>query len=115
MKDPEIQAILQDPMVRQVIRHPSGGNGAAGQTAMNDPVMRGKIGKPIASGVLQTKMQRRAAPFSEHLIRGRTPIAVDGDWGMRLPTRAMSGSLLCLTYTNILTHTQQVGGLDWGA
>ena len=43
MKDPEIQAILQDPMVRQVIQDLSGGNGAAGQQAMNDPVMRGKI------------------------------------------------------------------------
>ena len=55
MKDPEIQAILQDPMVRQVIQDLSGGNGAAGQQAMNDPVMRGKIEKLIASGVLQTK------------------------------------------------------------
>jgi len=55
MKDPEIQAILQDPMVRQVIQDLSGGNGTAGQQAMNDPVMRGKIEKLIASGVLQTK------------------------------------------------------------
>jgi stress-induced-phosphoprotein 1 len=55
MKDPEIQAILQDPMVRQVIQDLSGGNGAAGQQAMNDPVMRGKIEKLVASGVLQTK------------------------------------------------------------
>jgi hypothetical protein len=42
-------------MVRQVIQDLSGGNGAAGQQAMNDPVMRGKIEKLIASGVLQTK------------------------------------------------------------
>ena len=42
MKDPEIQAILQDPMVRQVIQDLSGGNGAAGQQAMNDPVMRAR-------------------------------------------------------------------------
>ena len=55
LKDPEIQAILQDPKVRQVIQDLSGGDVAAGQQAMNDPVMRGKIEKLIASGVLQTK------------------------------------------------------------
>merc|ERR1719405_146162 len=35
----------------QAIQDPSGGNGAAGQQAMNDPVMRGKIEKLIASCV----------------------------------------------------------------
>jgi len=55
MADPEIQAILQDPMVRDVINNLSGGDQAAGQRAMNDPVMRAKIEKLIASGVLQTK------------------------------------------------------------
>lgn len=55
MKDPEIQAILQDPMVRDVINNLSGGDQAAGQRAMSDPVMKLKIEKLIASGVLQTK------------------------------------------------------------
>ena len=55
LTDPEIQVILQDPKVRQVIQNLSGGDVAAGQRAMSDPVMRGKIEKLIASGVLQTK------------------------------------------------------------
>ena len=55
MADPEIQALLQDPVVRDVINNLSGGDQMAGQRAMNDPTMRAKIEKLIASGVLQTK------------------------------------------------------------
>mmetsp|Transcript_20153 Transcript_20153/g.20252 ORF Transcript_20153/g.20252 Transcript_20153/m.20252 type:complete len:558 (+) Transcript_20153:129-1802(+) len=54
MADPEIQSILQDPMVRQVLTDLQE-NPKYGQQAMNDPVMRGKIEKLIASGVLQVK------------------------------------------------------------
>jgi len=54
MADPEIQAILQDPMVRQVLTDLQE-NPKYGQSAMKDPVMRAKIEKLIASGVLQVK------------------------------------------------------------
>jgi len=55
MADPEIQAILQDPMVRQAINDLSGADPMAGQKVMSDPIMRNKIEKLIAAGVLQTK------------------------------------------------------------
>mmetsp|Transcript_5906 Transcript_5906/g.14172 ORF Transcript_5906/g.14172 Transcript_5906/m.14172 type:complete len:179 (-) Transcript_5906:72-608(-) len=55
MADPEIQAILRDPVVNQVIQDLSGGDQAAGQRAMADPVMSAKIQKLIAAGVLQTR------------------------------------------------------------
>jgi len=55
MADPEIQGILQDPVVRQVLQDLSGGDAMAGQRAMADPNMRMKIEKLIAAGVLQTK------------------------------------------------------------
>jgi stress-induced-phosphoprotein 1 len=54
MADPEIQAILSDPMIRQVIQDLSE-NPKYGQLAMQDPVVRAKIEKLIASGVLQVK------------------------------------------------------------
>merc|ERR1712115_522266 len=53
MADPEIQAILQDPMVNQVLRDFQENPNAANQ-AMMDKSMRGKIEKLIAAGVLQT-------------------------------------------------------------
>lgn len=57
MADPEIQAILSDPVVRQVIQDLSTSDPtaqAAGNKAMRDPVMGAKINKLIAAGVLQT-------------------------------------------------------------
>merc|ERR1712188_94051 len=54
MADPEIQQILQDPAIRQVLTDLQE-NPAYGQQAMADPVIRGKIEKLIASGVLQVK------------------------------------------------------------
>mmetsp|Transcript_42571 Transcript_42571/g.54739 ORF Transcript_42571/g.54739 Transcript_42571/m.54739 type:complete len:482 (+) Transcript_42571:568-2013(+) len=57
MADPEIQMILSDPMVRQVLQDLSTSDPvaqAAGQKAMRDPIMGGKIQKLIAAGVLQT-------------------------------------------------------------
>ncbi|VEU44721.1 unnamed protein product [Pseudo-nitzschia multistriata] len=53
MADPEIQAILQDPLVQQTLRD-FGENPSAAQQAMNDPHMRGKIQKLIAAGVVET-------------------------------------------------------------
>lgn len=53
MADPEIQAILQDPVVNQVLRDFNENPNAANQ-AMADPVMRGKIEKLIAAGIIQT-------------------------------------------------------------
>ena len=55
MADPQIQAILNDPVVRQVLQDLSGGDQMAGQRAMSDPAMAAKIEKLIAAGVLQTK------------------------------------------------------------
>ena len=53
MADPDIQAILQDPVVQQTLRD-FGENPAAAQQAMNDPGMRDKIQKLIAAGVVET-------------------------------------------------------------
>jgi len=53
MADPEIQSILQDPIVQQVLRD-FNENPDAAQQAMRDPYMRGKIEKLIASGIVQT-------------------------------------------------------------
>lgn len=54
MADPEIQAILQDPMTQQVLRDFSE-NPAAAQQAMNDPSVAARIQKLIASGVVETR------------------------------------------------------------
>merc|ERR1712232_858217 len=54
MADPEIQAILQDPVVQQVLRD-FAENPQAAQQAMNNPHMRGKINKLIAAGVIETR------------------------------------------------------------
>jgi stress-induced-phosphoprotein 1 len=54
MADPEIQFILQDPMVRQTLQDIQE-NPQTAQRAMADPVMRAKIDKLIASGILQVR------------------------------------------------------------
>ena len=53
MADPEIQSILQDPVVNQVLRDFQENPNAANK-AMADPSMRAKIEKLIAGGILQT-------------------------------------------------------------
>eukprot|EP00815_Leptocylindrus_aporus_P010944 CAMPEP_0116062066 /NCGR_PEP_ID=MMETSP0322-20121206/7501_1 /TAXON_ID=163516 /ORGANISM="Leptocylindrus danicus var. apora, Strain B651" /LENGTH=589 /DNA_ID=CAMNT_0003547229 /DNA_START=43 /DNA_END=1812 /DNA_ORIENTATION=+ len=53
MADPEIQSILQDPVIRQILQD-FNDNPNAANNAMRDPVVRAKIEKLIASGVLQT-------------------------------------------------------------
>lgn len=53
MADPEIQAILSDPVITQVLKDFSENPNAA-QEAMMDPGVRGKIEKLVAAGVLQT-------------------------------------------------------------
>lgn len=53
MADPDIQSILQDPVVQQVLRD-FGENPNAAQQAMRDAGMRAKIQKLIAAGVLET-------------------------------------------------------------
>ena len=53
MADPEIQSILQDPVITQVLRDFQENPNAANQ-AMADPSVRAKIEKLIASGILQT-------------------------------------------------------------
>mmetsp|Transcript_18879 Transcript_18879/g.39281 ORF Transcript_18879/g.39281 Transcript_18879/m.39281 type:complete len:572 (+) Transcript_18879:36-1751(+) len=52
MADPEIQSILQDPVIRQVLQDFQQ-NPKAAQQAMMDPMVNGKIEKLIAAGVLQ--------------------------------------------------------------
>jgi len=54
MADPQIQAILQDPVTQQVLRD-FGENPNAAQQAMMDPSVRGKIEKLIAAGVIETR------------------------------------------------------------
>jgi len=53
MADPEIQAILTDPMIQQVLKD-FNENPNAAQAAMSDMGVRGKIEKLIAAGVVQT-------------------------------------------------------------
>lgn len=52
MKDPEIQAILQDPIINKVLKDMQT-DPVSGQRAMNDPSVRSKIEKLIAAGILQ--------------------------------------------------------------
>jgi stress-induced-phosphoprotein 1 len=54
MADPQIQAILTDPVVQQTLRD-FGENPAAAQQAMNDPGMRAKIERLVAAGVVETR------------------------------------------------------------
>ena len=54
MADPEIQAILQDPVMQQILRD-MGENPATAQQAMADPNVRAKIEKLIAAGVIETR------------------------------------------------------------
>ena len=53
MADPEIQSILQDPMIQGILRD-FNENPSAAQKAMSDPSVRAKIEKLIASGVVQS-------------------------------------------------------------
>mmetsp|Transcript_6163 Transcript_6163/g.11020 ORF Transcript_6163/g.11020 Transcript_6163/m.11020 type:complete len:587 (+) Transcript_6163:63-1823(+) len=53
MADPEIQSILQDPMIQGILRD-FNENPQAAQKAMSDPSVRAKIEKLIASGVVQS-------------------------------------------------------------
>lgn len=52
MKDPEIQAILHDPMINKVLKDMQS-DPASGQRAMADAGIRSKIEKLIAAGILQ--------------------------------------------------------------
>jgi len=51
--DPEIQAILRDPVVNQVLQDLQS-DPAAGAKVMQDPDMAAKINKLIAAGILRT-------------------------------------------------------------
>ena len=53
MADPEVQAILNDPVIRQVLNDLNE-NPTAGRQALADPGVRAKIEKLIAAGVLRT-------------------------------------------------------------
>jgi stress-induced-phosphoprotein 1 len=52
MADPQIQSILSDPVIQQVLRD-FNENPSAAQQAMSDPLMRSKIERLIASGVIE--------------------------------------------------------------
>jgi stress-induced-phosphoprotein 1 len=54
MADPEIQGILQDPVMQQVLKDLQE-NPAAGQQALKDPIMRAKLEKLIAAGIIETR------------------------------------------------------------
>jgi len=53
MADPEIQSILQDPIINQVLRD-FNDNPTAANDAMRDTTVRAKIEKLIAGGIIQT-------------------------------------------------------------
>ena len=57
MQDPEIQAILADPMIRNVLGWlgppDQGGDPKQAQQAMADPTVAKKIEKLMASGILK--------------------------------------------------------------
>jgi stress-induced-phosphoprotein 1 len=53
MADPEIQAILQDPILQTTLRDFQD-NPAAAQEALKDPGIRAKINKLIAAGIIET-------------------------------------------------------------
>jgi stress-induced-phosphoprotein 1 len=53
MADPQIQAILSDPVVQQTLRDFQE-NPTAANAAMNDPDMRAKIERLIAAGIIET-------------------------------------------------------------
>jgi stress-induced-phosphoprotein 1 len=55
MADPEIQAILSDPTIRQVLTDFQENPKFAQQAVQNDKDIRSKIEKLIAAGVLQVK------------------------------------------------------------
>merc|ERR1712137_1312412 len=52
MADPEIQSILQDPVINQVLKDCQE-NPSAANKAMADPTVRSKLEKLMAAGVLQ--------------------------------------------------------------
>merc|ERR1712050_84731 len=52
MADPEIQAILQDPVINQILKDCQENPGAASK-AMTDPTVRSKLEELMAAGVLQ--------------------------------------------------------------
>merc|ERR1712151_1005139 len=52
MADPEIQAILQDPVINQILKDFQENPNSATQ-AMSNPMVRGKLEKLVAAGVLQ--------------------------------------------------------------
>lgn len=54
MADPEIQGILHDPVMQQVLKDLQE-NPAAGQQALKDPIMRAKLEKLIAAGIIETR------------------------------------------------------------
>jgi len=54
MEDPEIQAIITDPVMQQLLKDMSE-NPAASQAAMADPGVRAKIEKLIAAGIIETR------------------------------------------------------------
>lgn len=52
MADPEIQMIMQDPMIRQVLQEMST-NPQAAMGALKDPNIADKINKLVAAGVVK--------------------------------------------------------------
>lgn len=53
LADPEIQSILQDPIINQILRD-FNENPKSANEAMRDPIIRSKIEKLIAGGIIQT-------------------------------------------------------------
>lgn len=54
MEDPEIQAIVTDPLMQQLLQDMQQ-NPASAQSAMQDPDVRAKIEKLVAAGIIETR------------------------------------------------------------
>eukprot|EP00463_Aulacantha_scolymantha_P001119 TRINITY_DN1788_c0_g1_i1.p1 TRINITY_DN1788_c0_g1~~TRINITY_DN1788_c0_g1_i1.p1 ORF type:complete len:277 (-),score=80.29 TRINITY_DN1788_c0_g1_i1:85-798(-) len=52
MKDPEIKQILNDPVIKEVLRNAGGADPAAASRSMQDPEVRKKIDKLVAAGIV---------------------------------------------------------------
>lgn len=54
MRDPEVAQIMQDPVINQILQQAQQ-NPAALQDHMKNPIVRGKIQKLIAAGIIRTR------------------------------------------------------------
>ncbi len=54
MRDPEVAQIMQDPIMQSILQQAQG-NPAALQEHMKSPIIREKVQKLIAAGIIRTR------------------------------------------------------------